>query len=602
MSKKIHSIKNNILNFIFMLNCIKKVNMVLLIILVIAGVIKGILPLAQNYLNKDIIDGISKVGVDGISFNMWVLLILYIFFQCLSYFVMWAENYISQHIGDKIGNYFRNLIIDKCKTTQYKHYYNADFYNQLEKASTGVNSSPLHSVQTIIMFFVMATRMVVSFYILASFNVIIVLILAIFAIPASYIDNKYRLQSFDLSNRLAPARRRISYLFGLFYNKTTFKEMRINNAEEYTQDKANSAFKKYHEENVKHYNKYGVITLLTTLLNIISQGAVYIWIAKATLMGEISLGEFTYYSATAFSFVSLFSNTIQVFSTLQYSLNYIDNLRCFLKMKTYDEIDNKSSNNLIEEVSSIEFKNVKFTYENNKAFSLKNVSFKIKKGEKVALVGLNGAGKTTLLMLLMRFYEPDEGQILINGMDIKEVPLKQYRNLFGTVFQDFIMFSFTLRENIALGDLEHQWDDQRLQETADEAQLGEIFNPLEKYLDVHIGSDFGSGINLSKGQFQRVALARAIYKKSKIMIFDEPTASMDAASEYEIMNKYKELTDNKISFMVSHRLSSTTLADMILFIDDGIIREQGSHEQLINNNGKYAELFKKQAENYMQKY
>ena len=239
-----------------------------------------------------------------------------------------------------------------------------------------------------------------------------------------------------------------------------------------------------------------------------------------------------------------------------------------------------------------------FSYENNPSFNLRNVNFTVKKGEKIALVGANGAGKTTLLMLLMRYYEPTRGEILVNGINIREIPIKQYRHLFGTIFQDFVMFSLSLRENIALGDLDRMNKDEDIYKVVCRSQLNEIFEPLEKFLDTHIGSDFENGVNLSNGQIQRIALARALFRNSEIMIFDEPTASMDANSEYEIMKKYKELTSRKISFMVSHRLSSTTMADKIIFIKNGEIYEQGDHAKLMADNLEYAKMFRRQAENY----
>ena len=247
MSIKRNELSKHISNFSFMLSCIKKVSLVSLLVLVVTGIVKGILPLIQSFVNKEIIDYISVQSDNGFSKEILILLLLLVFFQGLSFFIVWSENYVSQHVGDKIGNYFRNLIINKCRKVQYKNYYNSEFYNQLEKASSGVSSSPLHSVQTIVMFFVMASRMLVSLWILSSFNVIVVLILVTFAIPSAYIDSKHRVRSFDLSNKLAPDRRRISYLFGLFYNKKALKELRINNAEDYIQTKANEAFDKYHE-------------------------------------------------------------------------------------------------------------------------------------------------------------------------------------------------------------------------------------------------------------------------------------------------------------------------------------------------------------------
>lgn len=592
-----NEISQNIRSVFFMLGYIKKISIISLLVLCLTAIAKGLLPTFQNLLNKEIIDEITECISVGWKSSLLVYLICFVLIQCLSFFMSWSENYVVTHIGDRIANLFRNLIVEKCKKVQYKYFYNKDFYDNLEKASREVYSSPFSSIQGIIYFFMVLIRLLAALIILGSFNFLIVVVLLLFAFPASYFDNKYRVKSFALINKMAPNRRRLGYFFELYKNKDSLKEIRLNNSEAYFQKKMNNEFDDYHSLNISHYNKYGLIILLSTFLNILAQGTVYLWLAKMVVSGKITLGAFTLYSATAFQFVGLFGDTITVLVGVRNTLGFINNLRDFISFESYDEPECPSPESL-GEVCSLEFKNVSFSYENNPSFELKNVSFRINKGERVAIIGENGAGKTTLLMLLMRFYEPSSGEILLNGVNIQNYSLSKYREKCATVFQDYVLFSQTLRENIAMGKIEKMNNDDAIRETCEKAQLSQAFSPLDEFLNKYIGSEFENGLNLSVGQKQRIAVARAVFKEGEILIFDEPTASMDANSEYELMNEYQALTEGKISFIVSHRLSSATMVDQILFLQDGQITEQGTHEELMKIDKEYATMFKKQASHY----
>jgi ABC-type multidrug transport system fused ATPase/permease subunit len=249
----------------------------------------------------------------------------------------------------------------------------------------------------------------------------------------------------------------------------------------------------------------------------------------------------------------------------------------------------------------IEFKNVSFKYPNTERFVIKNVSFTIKPGETIVLVGLNGAGKTTLIKLLTRLYDPTEGQILLDGHDIREYDVGQLYNMFGIIFQDFGKYAVTAKENIAFGEFSKEINEQRIIDSAVASDSSEFIEKLPLGYDTPLMRIFeDSGIELSGGQWQKLSIARAFYSESDILILDEPTAALDPMAEQDIFNRFDQLRADKTSIFVSHRLSSATMADRILVLEYGELIEQGSHRQLMDAKGKYYTLFSTQAKRYIE--
>jgi len=244
------------------------------------------------------------------------------------------------------------------------------------------------------------------------------------------------------------------------------------------------------------------------------------------------------------------------------------------------------------------FNNVSFSYPNTETEVLKNVSFTLRKNEKLALVGENGAGKTTLVKLLLRLYEPTSGSILLDGVDIRHYDRDEYQQLFGAIFQDFVKYYLTAKVNIAVGAIDHADDLQRIEESAVRSLASEVIADLPKGYDQELGKRFKSGTELSGGQWQKIALARAYMADSPVIILDEPTAALDARAEFEVFQRFVELTKNKMSIIISHRFSTVRMADRILVISGGKIAEMGTHDELLSANNLYAELFELQAAGY----
>ena len=246
----------------------------------------------------------------------------------------------------------------------------------------------------------------------------------------------------------------------------------------------------------------------------------------------------------------------------------------------------------------LEFKDVVFKYPSTERDILKNFNLTIQSGEKVALVGENGAGKTTLIKLLLRFYDVTEGEILINGVNIKDVNLDEWHKCIGALFQDFIKYQFTFKENVYLGDLTKANEEKLLKEAIEKSGANKYLDTLPNGIDQIVGKMFEGGIDLSGGQWQKLALARAFFRDAPILILDEPTSAIDAKAEYEIFQNVQKLQKDKTVVIISHRFSTVRQADRILVLDDGKILEEGNHEELMKEKGLYAELFEIQAKGY----
>ena len=246
----------------------------------------------------------------------------------------------------------------------------------------------------------------------------------------------------------------------------------------------------------------------------------------------------------------------------------------------------------------IEFRNVSFKYADREAYALRNVSLTIRPGEKIALVGANGAGKTTFVKLLTRLYDPSEGQVLIDGIDLREVDPRDLQKRIGVIFQDFVRYYLPARENVGFGQIDQLENEPRIIDSATRSGADPTIRSLPQGYDTMLGKWFERGHDLSGGEWQKVALARAFMRDAEVLVLDEPTASLDALNEYAIFQRFRELTDNKIALLISHRFSTVRMADRIVVLDGGRIIETGTHAELLALGGEYAKLFTVQAEGY----
>ncbi|MEO5962482.1 MAG: ABC transporter ATP-binding protein, partial [Thermomonas sp.] len=324
----------------------------------------------------------------------------------------------------------------------------------------------------------------------------------------------------------------------------------------------------------------------------------YAYIAWRTVRGDFSIGDLTFLAGSFRRLRQLLESLLSGFSQVASQALYLDDLYSFFEI----EPEIRSKPDAIPVPNRIRtgfvFDNVGFRYEGADRWALRNLSFELHAGEVLALVGENGAGKTTLVKLLARLYDPDEGRILLDGRDLRDYDMEQLRANIGVIFQDFVRYHLTAAENIGVGQIDEMYDRARIEQAARRGMADEVIADLPQGFDQIIGRRFKDGVDLSGGQWQKIAIARAYMRDAQVMILDEPTAALDARSEFEVFERFKELSDNRTAVLISHRFSSVRMADRILVLAEGKVEASGTHEQLMAHGGRYAELFELQASGY----
>jgi len=393
--------------------------------------------------------------------------------------------------------------------------------------------------------------------------------------------------------------RLFQYIRTTFSNPSTSKEVAIFK-------NGPSLLKKVKDSQVSYYRKFSkaaykrsFIMLLSGFFEIGVFMVTQAFNIAAVMAGKLSVGQFTIFFQQTFQLGISAEGMLDNYSSMNMRTKYIDQYFEVLKYpNAISTPQNPAPLPQREEQLVVEFKNVSFVYPDSKRPILKNFNLMIKSGEKIALVGENGAGKSTIIKLLLRFYDVTEGTITINGTDIKELDLHEWQGRIGALFQDFIKYQFTLKENIYFGNLEEKDNEKLLKEAISKSGVDKFLDDLPEKYDQVVGKMFEKGIDLSGGQWQKLALARAFFRDAPILILDEPTSAIDAKAEYEIFEKVQSLQKDKTVIIISHRFSTVRNADRILVLDEGKIIEEGSHEKLMKKKGLYAELFEIQAKGY----
>jgi len=324
----------------------------------------------------------------------------------------------------------------------------------------------------------------------------------------------------------------------------------------------------------------------------------YVLIVFRTVAGIFTLGDLTFLSGSFNRLRSKLQGFFTRFTAITESALYLQDYFEFLDLK-YEENPSEGKLPPPEKITKgFEFKNVGFKYPKSERWVVRNINFELKAGEKLAFVGENGAGKTTLIKLLLRFYEPTEGEILLDGIPVKQYNKTKYQQYFGVIFQDFVKFELTLRENIAMGEIGEIGNQSRIANAAEKSLADQVVSELPKGYDQQLGKRFKQGKDLSGGQWQKIAIARAYMKDAEVLILDEPTSSLDARAETEAFKRFIKLTEGKTAVIISHRFSTVRIADRIMVLKDGAVLEIGTHQELMQNNKLYAELFNLQAAGY----
>ncbi len=417
----------------------------------------------------------------------------------------------------------------------------------------------------------------------------------VFVLMGAKVEGIAKKKAMSLSQKITSDTRGWTYYAGLFEDFSYGKEIRMNSMQEWLLSKERDYFVKVNANLKQQNDNYIKAGNWSAFFTFIQQGIAYAYLLYSMIKGMISIGSFTMYISAVTTFAASFKSVINSITEIRAYDMYYD------KLDEYLSVPMKLREGRRREVSSesytIEFRNVSFRYPGNEKYVLKDINLTITNGQKLSIVGENGAGKTTFVKLLTRLYDPTEGNIFLNGVNIKDIDYEQYMSIFSTVFQDYKLFSFSLKDNIALA---LPLNEAKVQDVLQYVGLGEKLKKLPKGIDTAIYKNFDeTGFEPSGGEGQKIALARALYKNAPVVILDEPTAALDPRAEYEIYQQFNDMVKGKTAVYISHRLSSTKFCDVIAVFSNGTIVEYGSHEELMNGGGIYSELFHMQAQFYV---
>ncbi len=435
--------------------------------------------------------------------------------------------------------------------------------------------------------------------VILTLNPAVLLIVVVFSALNVFIDYLQR----DIPRRYEEERvhksRRAGYLASLMTYAPMGKEVRVNNLEKWLYDSAEEYWEKeLFPIDKKHNKTMSNFQIISGVMGIAQSILIYVILSAGVLRSTMTIGDFSMYLSAAGTFSGAIMGVFGNYSVLmKNAVEFLRHYRRCISMVEKQKADEGTAHIDITENAEIEFRNVSFKYPQTDRMILENINVKIKRGESLSIVGVNGAGKTTFVKLLCRFYEPTSGEILINGIPARDIPYETYRKLLSVVFQDYKLFPFTVRENIAMDTVA---DDDRLYDSIKKSGFEQRMETLPKKLDTYISKDFDpDGIELSGGESQKLAIARAVYRNTPIIIFDEPTSALDPIAEYNIYKSFHEIAENRTSLYISHRLSSTRFTDHIAVFAGNTIAEYGTHNELIQlEDGIYKKMFEMQAQYY----
>ena len=561
--------------------------------------ISALFPLATLWVSKLIIDLVVRAiqGDRSHSGEVWTLLILELLLAIASDTTGRFISLVDSLLGDRFTNSISVRLMEHANTLDLLSFEDPVFYDKMERArrQTTARLGMLASLagmgqQLLTLLSMLSTVIFFSPWLL------VLLVAAI--VPVFFGETRFALLNYSMLYRYTPERRELDYLRYLGASNESAKEIRIFGLGSYLVDRSRALFERFYAENKHLATKRAVQGTLLNLIPTAGYYGAYALILVKALQGLISVGGLTL-------IVGAFSRSRSIMESLVSGLVGISEQALFIK-DLFDFFDTNPT--VVSRPGALpaprpirdgfEFQNVSFHYLGSNRKVLDNVSFRFHRGERIALVGENGAGKTTLVKLLARLYDPSDGRILLDGIDLRDYDLDDLRREIGVIFQDYMRYDMQAGENIGFGRIDQLRNEARVASSAEKSLAAEVVEGLPGQYRQMLGRRFEGGLDLSTGQWQKISLARAYMRDAQILILDEPTASLDARAEFSVYQRFADLTEGKMAVLISHRFSTVRMADRILVLENGQITEQGSHSQLVALGGKYSELFELQAAGY----
>jgi ABC-type multidrug transport system fused ATPase/permease subunit len=566
--------------------------------LAILTLVAGLLPAAVAYIGKLIVDAVILASQNQVdSYRP----LLYVGLEATAVALLTGSQrgltVCQSLLRVLLGQRVNELILQKAMSLELTQFEDSEFYDKMTNARREASIRPLSLVNRTFGLVQSALSLLTYGALLVQFSIWAVVVLILAAMPAFVAETKFAGEAFRLFRWRAPETRQQHYLETLIAREDFAKEVKLYQLGEMLLERYRDIFYQLYDEDRNLTIRRGQWGYLLSLLSTAAFYVAYAWIVIETVAGRISLGDMTMYLTVFRQGQTTFSGMLTSIGGMYEDNLYLSNLYEFLEEEV-PKPQGKATKG-INPKDGIRFENVTFTYPGSLQPALKNISFHLKPGDKLAIVGENGSGKTTLIKLLTRLYNPDSGRIRLDGLDLQQWDVDVLRRRIGVIFQNFVRYQFTVGENIGVGDVE-RIEDKELWEIAAEKGMAQPFiEKLPSGFSTQLGKWFKGGQELSGGQWQKIALARAFMRaNADILVLDEPTSAMDAQAEYEIFNHFRTLTKNQMVILISHRFSTVRMADKILVIEAGEVVEEGTHEELLEAEGRYARLFYLQAAGY----
>jgi ATP-binding cassette subfamily B protein len=577
---------------------------------------KSAIPVAILYVGKLIIDqvvglaarhggavsggiGSAAHGLSGSAgvHRLWELVALEFGLAIFSDILGRLISLMDSLLGDKFSNFTSIRIMQHAAGLDLDQFEDSTFYDKLERArqqTTGrtvLLSQVLGQVQDLISMGFLAVGVM-------TFNPWLILLLVVAVVPAFLGESYFNDRSYALTRSQTEERRELDYLRYLGASDDTAKEIKLFGLSDFLVGRFRRLAEKFYSDGRALMIRRSAWGTLFALLGSVGYYSAYVVIIFRAVNGSLSIGDLTFLAGSFRQLRSLLEGILSRFTSVSQGAIYLQDFFDFfdIRPRIVTVAHPRPFPKPIRE--GFRFENVGFRYQHSERWANRHLNFTLRAGERLALVGENGAGKTTLIKLITRLYDPTEGRILLDGVDLREYDPAELRRQVGVIFQDYLRYQMTMAQNIAVGNIDRQSDRELIEAAARQSLAHALAERLPARYDQELGRRFRSGVELSGGEWQKVALARAYMRDAQLLILDEPTAALDARAEYEVFQRFAELTAGRTAVLISHRFSTVRMADRILVLEKGEMLEVGSHEELLERGGKYAELFELQASGY----
>jgi ATP-binding cassette subfamily B protein len=559
----------------------------------------ALLPLAMLAVSRLIIDSIVAVvsGKQALRADFWWLVALEFGLAILAGALGRVVDYCDALLADKYTRYVSVRVMEHASQLDLAAYEDPLFYDKLERARVQATDR-LGMIQSTGRLLQLAITTISLSASILFFSPWLLLLLVICVVPAFLGESHFAFLGYSQNIRQTPVKRQLDYLRVLGASKEAAKELKLFGLSGFLSERYKNLFNGIYQQNVSLARRRLIAGAVLSVIGTLGYYGAYAWVILQTVRGNLSVGTMTFLAGALAGASTNIQNMFSTFSSIADQALFLTDLLEFFAFRPKVTSKPNALPAPRPICTGFEFRNVTFNYPGNSRPVLDNLSFRLEPGERMALIGENGQGKTTIVKLLTRLYDPTGGAILLDGVDLRDYNIEDLCREIGVIFQDFMRYDLTANENIAVGRIEEIDHPPSIQNAAQKSMADAVIARLPQKYSQMLGRRFDGGVDLSGGEWQKLALARAYLRDAQVLVLDEPTAALDARSEYEVFQKFAELTAGKMALLISHRFSTVRMSDRILVLENGRIAEDGSHDRLMALGGRYSEMFELQAASY----